>query len=70
MTRGQDALLMDSVAQEVSVQSQDVSDWQGIELPVLRANEQELAAHEAVLAQLDKASNGQTVWRKILENSI
>jgi DNA polymerase-3 subunit epsilon len=70
MTRGQDALLMDSVTEEVSVQSQDVSDWQGIELPVLRANEQELAAHEAVLAQLDKASNGQTVWRKILENSI
>jgi DNA polymerase-3 subunit epsilon len=32
-------------------------------LPVLSANEQEMAAHEQVLAELDKASGGKTVWR-------
>jgi DNA polymerase-3 subunit epsilon len=39
-------------------------DLRGIELPVLPANEQELAAHEEVLQQIDKASSGNTVWRK------
>jgi DNA polymerase-3 subunit epsilon len=32
-------------------------------LPVLLATEEELAAHEAVLAQLDKASGNKTLWR-------
>ena len=66
MTRGQDALLVEASAEEVSARTEDAFDWQGLELPVLRANEQELAAHEAVLAQLDKSSNGQTVWRKFV----
>ena len=34
-------------------------------LPVLLANDQEAAAHEEVLKQLDKASGGKTVWRQI-----
>jgi DNA polymerase-3 subunit epsilon len=33
------------------------------DLPVLAANAQELAAHDDVLKQLDKASGGKTVWR-------
>jgi DNA polymerase III subunit epsilon len=32
-------------------------------LDVLLANEQENAAHEDVLNQIDKASKGKTVWR-------
>ena len=32
-------------------------------LPVLLANDQEAAAHEEVLKQLDKASGGKTLWR-------
>jgi DNA polymerase-3 subunit epsilon len=32
-------------------------------LPVLQATPEEAAAHEAVLADLDKASGGKTVWR-------
>ena len=31
---------------------------------VLHANAQEAAAHDEVLAQLDKASGGKTVWRR------
>jgi DNA polymerase-3 subunit epsilon len=34
-----------------------------LELPVLLADEQEANAHAAVLAALDKASGGKTVWR-------
>ncbi len=66
MTRGQDALLVESVEEEVSTRTEDAFDWKSLDLPVLRANEQELAAHESVLLQLDKASNGQTVWRKFM----
>jgi DNA polymerase-3 subunit epsilon len=32
---------------------------------VIRPSEEELAAHEQVLALLDKASGGKTVWRKL-----
>jgi DNA polymerase III subunit epsilon len=37
----------------------------GIRITVITANADEIAAHEHVLALLDKASGGQTVWRKL-----
>ena len=40
-------------------------DLSGFDLPVLLASAQELAAHEEVLAQIDKASAGKTVWRAV-----
>jgi DNA polymerase-3 subunit epsilon len=36
----------------------------GARVVVIRASEQELAAHEHALGLLDKASGGRTVWRK------
>jgi len=64
LTRGQDALLMADDAQEgadgVKVAAIDL---RGLVLPVLRASEQEQAAHAEVLAQIDKASGGKTIWR-------
>ncbi len=63
LTRGQDALLIDvSEATGTSGNFERV-DLSRFELPVLSASEQELSAHEEVLAQLDKASGGKTVWR-------
>ncbi len=64
MTRGQDALIMESVegASEGSEWLQ--IDLSRIELPVLRANEQENAAHETLLGDIDKSSKGHTVWRQ------
>jgi DNA polymerase-3 subunit epsilon len=63
MTRGQDALLMDlGPGDGVGAVIAPV-DLRGLELPVLRASEQEMAAHEEVLGQLDKSSGGKTVWR-------
>ncbi|MCW5652763.1 DNA polymerase III subunit epsilon [Hydrogenophaga sp.] len=63
MTRGQDALLIDlgDAPGEDGVSEQ--IDLSRFDLPVLQANEQEAQAHEALLADLDKASKGKTVWR-------
>ena len=40
-------------------------DLRGLALPVLRASEQEQAAHAEVLTQIDKASGGKTIWRTL-----
>jgi len=63
LTRGQDALLIDVADGESRAGVSDRVDLSGFELPVLAANDQEAAAHEELLAQLDKASGGKTVWR-------
>lgn len=63
MTRGQDALVMDvenSASEVAGVVRVELSSF---DLPVVLANEQEAQAHEALLADLDKASKGKTVWR-------
>ena len=65
MTRGQEALIMESAEVSVAGQASATVELSGFQLPVLAANEQELAAHEDVLGQLDKASGGKTVWRNL-----
>jgi DNA polymerase-3 subunit epsilon len=37
----------------------------GVRIVVVKASEEELAAHEHALALLDKASHGNTVWRRL-----
>jgi DNA polymerase III subunit epsilon len=37
----------------------------GVRIVVVKANDEEMAAHEHSLALLDKASRGNTVWRKL-----
>jgi DNA polymerase-3 subunit epsilon len=65
MTRGQDALIMESTApQEAGIVVEQL-DLRSIQLPVLEANAQEMAAHEDVLSQLDKSSGGKTVWKLV-----
>jgi DNA polymerase III subunit epsilon len=67
LTRGQDALVIDSEEggpnPGTAVQAVDFS---SLELPILQADPDELARHEAVLAELDKASGGKTVWRAVM----
>ena len=66
LTRGQDALLMDAVTTpDHAAGSRLRVDLSRFELPILVASVTELAAHEAVLVQLDKMSSGKTVWRVI-----
>ncbi|MDP9013872.1 MAG: DNA polymerase III subunit epsilon [Pseudomonadota bacterium] len=38
---------------------------EGVRITVVRASDEELIAHEHVLALLDKASHGNTVWRRL-----
>ena len=64
LTRGQEALLMDDAsALDASGNKPVAMDLSGFVLPVIQASEQELAAHEVVLKQIDKDSKGKTVWR-------
>lgn len=65
LTRGQDSLVMDdsggdSQSAEFKLAAIDLS---GFDLPVLRASEAELQAHEKVLTELDKASGGKRIWQ-------
>jgi DNA polymerase III subunit epsilon len=63
LTRGQEALLIDVSPQDTVAGIQTRVDLRQFTLPVLLASEQEAAAHEEVLTQLDKASGGKTLWR-------
>ncbi|MBK6745501.1 DNA polymerase III subunit epsilon [Ottowia sp.] len=64
LTRGQEALLIDLGDVGGPGEGAQRIDLSGFDLPVLCANAQEAAAHDEVLAQLDKASGGKTVWRR------
>lgn len=63
LTRGQDALLIDAVSPTHIVGGGERVDLSALDLPVLIASPAEAAAHDDVLAQLDKSSAGKTVWR-------
>ena len=66
LTRGQDALL---IAEDLQDGGNGLNiaavDLRALKLPVLRASEQEQAAHAEVLTQIDKASGGKTIWRVV-----
>jgi DNA polymerase-3 subunit epsilon len=66
LTRGQNALLIDAGSSGSADDAFERIDLTQFVLPVLQASEQEAAAHEQVLLQLDKASSGKTVWRLLL----
>ncbi len=63
MTRGQDSLVIDEVeaaGAEVTIESVDLSSFV---LPVLAADAAEAEAHAKLIAELDKASGGKTIWK-------
>ena len=64
MTRGQDALLIDSSSDTSAQAAGSCVDFSTLVLSVLAANEQELQAHAKVLDEIDKASAGKTVWAR------
>lgn len=61
MTRGQDSLIIETEAAHAEVAAAGFS-REGLRIAVLRASAEELAAHEAQLADIDKASGG-ALWR-------
>jgi len=67
MTRGQGSLVIDASEGAGGALQIELIDLSRFVLPVLRASAEEAAAHEAVLAEIDKSSGGKTLWRKQLE---
>jgi DNA polymerase-3 subunit epsilon len=72
MTRGQDSLVIDEVervatAAELAVEA---IDFNALDLCVIEADDAELQAHGALLAELDKASGGRLVWRPAEEVAV
>jgi DNA polymerase-3 subunit epsilon len=66
MTRGQDSLVIDTTeGQGRSIQVVQI-DFSSFVLTVIPPSADELAAHEALLADLDKASGGKTQWRRLV----
>jgi DNA polymerase-3 subunit epsilon len=66
LTRGQNSLAMDlEEGQAGALHAFNSLDLRAFDLPVLRASEGELSAHQAVLEALDKSSKGQTVWKSL-----
>ncbi|MEO7243965.1 MAG: DNA polymerase III subunit epsilon [Rubrivivax sp.] len=67
LTRGQDSLVIDAADTGTHAAGAVAAiDLASFVLPVIGATDEEGAAHEAVLAALDKASGGRTVWRTVL----
>ena len=63
MTRGQDTLVIDAVEEsggEITIAAVDLA---ALDLFVLDPDDVELAAHQVVLAELDKASGGRAAWK-------
>ena len=66
LTRGQDSLVIENAAASSGpVAGMPAIDLAGVPLLAVSVSAEEAAAHEAVLADLDKASGGKTVWRAL-----
>ncbi|MBO7411855.1 MAG: DNA polymerase III subunit epsilon [Ottowia sp.] len=66
LTRGQESLAIGGDEAAAAGAQRQRADFSALQLPVLRASAEELAAHEAVLAVLDKeAGEGGALWRQL-----
>ena len=68
LTRGQDALLIEAGPTDVAAVTTVQVDLRAFTLPVIEASAQESEAHAAVLQEIDKSSNGKTIWPKTAES--
>jgi DNA polymerase-3 subunit epsilon len=65
MTRGQDSLLGEETSAEDGVQFTANGEAICLSVRVLPATEEELAQHAAQMVEIDKASKGACVWKKL-----
>jgi DNA polymerase III subunit epsilon len=67
MTRGQDSLVIEAAGGSAASAGGVLApaDFSGLTLVAIEVSDDERAAHEAVLAEIDKASGGQTLWRRL-----
>jgi DNA polymerase III subunit epsilon len=66
LTRGQNSLVIDNAEADAAAFAIEAIDFSVYTLPVLTPDADELAAHEAVMAAIDKASGGKTRWRQLV----
>ena len=66
MTRGQDSLVIEAAQASRGRMGTGPVDLSLLLLPVLHASDDECAAHEAALAEIDDYRAGRTVWRTAL----
>jgi DNA polymerase-3 subunit epsilon len=64
MTRGQESLMMEVEAPVPAAAAAEAARGK-LELVVIRATKEELAEHARMLEDIDKASKGATLWRKL-----
>lgn len=69
MTRGQDSLLGEERSDEDGVQFSASGEAICLSVRVLPANAEELALHATQMADIDKASKGACVWKKLEEQT-
>lgn len=67
MTRGQESLLGEERSEEDGVQFSATGEAIRLNVRVLAASEEELALHSAQLADIEKASKGACIWKKLEE---
>lgn len=65
LTRGQNALMIDAGEGGAANAALEAVDFSRFELRVVPVDAAEAAAHAAVLAEIDQASGGATVWRRL-----
>jgi DNA polymerase-3 subunit epsilon len=66
LTRGQDSLVIDVEDDSTVMEAGgERTDLRALDLPVIDPTAEELAAHDTMLAGLDKACKGKTLWRQI-----
>ena len=63
LTRGQNTLVIDTTDEAGNAITLDAVDLGAYTLPVLMADAQEVTAHEALLADIHKASGGRLAWQ-------
>lgn len=63
LTRGQESLVMEVTGGTDGLSADGPApDWSHLNLPVVEPDAHELQAHQQVMAAIDKASGGKTVW--------
>lgn len=65
MTRGQDSLLGEESSAEDGVQFNEAGEAIHLSVRVLAASDEELALHEAQMNDIDKASKGACMWKRL-----
>jgi DNA polymerase III subunit epsilon len=68
LTRGQDSLVIDAGGASSTGEgaaAEPLASLSSFTLHAVLVSDEERSAHEAVLADLDKASGGKTVWRRV-----